>query len=186
MHAPYEKSAKDYIAFFNTKGFFFEKVKDRFEVRSIYTKSETSHTLPKRTGLYLDFVPDLTEVLKEQRTTINRLVEDGRDSLKNLWAGHLMEKGLYDRVAFMLTSEKAYPNLHGEMVQDHMDKGLRKTVQEAMARKSDIRQNRLLRKAVYAVSSLLGDRGKRQEEVYNGFKDELTDWSKYKGRGLSL
>jgi hypothetical protein len=32
----------------------------------------------------------------------------------------------------------------------------------------------------------LGDRGKEQEEVLNGFKDELTDYSKYKGRGLSM
>lgn len=38
-----------------------------------------------------------------------------------------MERGRYDRVAFMLTEEKAYPSLHREMVQQHMEKGLRKT-----------------------------------------------------------
>jgi len=32
----------------------------------------------------------------------------------------------------------------------------------------------------------LGSRGKGQEEVYHGFKDELTDYSKFKGKGLSL
>ncbi|MCK0137406.1 hypothetical protein, partial [Arenibacter sp. S6351L] len=106
--------------------------------------------------------------------------------LKNLWAGHLMERGMYDRVAFMLTAEKVYPNLHREIVQHHMDDGLRTTVEEAIKRQSSIQQNRLLRNGVYAISSLLGNRGKGQAEVYNGFKDELTDWSKYKGKGLSI
>jgi hypothetical protein len=56
-----------------------------------------------------------------------------------------------------------------------------------LERKSSIEQNRLLRKGVYAISSLLGNRGKKgQEEIYNGFKDELTDWSKYKGKGISM
>ena len=59
-------------------------------------------------------------------------------------------------------------------------------VGEAIKRQSNIQQNRLLRKGVYAISSLLGNRGKGQEDVYNGFKDEFTDWSKYKGRGMSI
>ena len=93
---------------------------------------------------------------------------------------------MYDKVAFMLTIEKVYPNLHQEVVQHHMDNGLRKSINKVSERLSSIRQNRLLRKGVYAISSLLGNRGKEQEEVYNGFKDEFTDFSKYKGRGLSI
>ncbi|MFK5974309.1 MAG: hypothetical protein QM485_13640 [Flavobacteriaceae bacterium] len=65
-----------------------------------------------------------------------------------------------------------------------MENGLRKSMDEAFKRQFSIQQNRLLRKGVYAISSLLGNRGKGQEEVYNGFKDELTDYSKYKGEGL--
>jgi len=186
MHAPYEKSPKDYIAFFNSKGFYFVRGKDRFEVKSVYTDNTTSCPLPKRTSLYLNSIPDLSETLQEQQTVINSHVEDGRNNLKNLWAGHLMERGMYHRVAFMLTVEKVYPNLHPEMVQHHMDKGLRKSMNEAIKRQSSTQQNRLLRKGVYAISSLLGNRGKGQEEVYNGFKDELTDYSKYKGRGISM
>lgn len=121
-----------------------------------------------------------------KRTVINGLVQDGRNNLKNLLAGYLMERGMYDRAAFMLTSEKIYPNLHPEMVQHHMDNGLRKSMNEAMKRQSSIQQNRLLRKGVYAISSLLGDRGRKQEDVYNGSKDELTDYSKYKGKGRGL
>jgi hypothetical protein len=186
MHAPYEKSPRDYIAFFNAKGFYFARTEKGFEVKSIYTDKGTSCTLSKRTGLYLTTIPDLNTTLREQRTVIDGLVKDGRDHLKNLWAGHLMERGRYDKVAFMLTCEKSYPNLHPEMVQYHMDNGLRKNVGDAINRRFSIQQNRMLRKGVYAISSLLGNRGKGGEEVYNGFKDELTDYSKYKGRGMSM
>jgi len=186
MHAPYEKSPKDYIAFFNAKGFYFTRTENGFEVKSIYTDNGTSCTLSKKTGLYLNSIPDVTKILGEQHTVINGLVKDSRDNLKNLWAGHLMEREMYERVAFMLTEEKVYPNLHPEMVHHHMDNGLRKSLDEAIKRQSSIQQNRLLRKGVYAISSLLGNRGKGQEEVYNWFKDEFTDYSKYKGRGLSL
>jgi hypothetical protein len=186
MHAPYEKSPKDYMAFFNAKGFYFVRGKNGFEVRSIYTDNRTSCKLPKRTGLYLNSIPDVTATLKEQQTIINGLVKDGRNNLKNLWAGHLMERGMYDRVAFMTTKEQVYPNLHREMVQQHMENGLRKSIVEVSERQSSIQQNRLLRRGVYAISALLGNRGKGQEEVYNGFKDEMTDYSKYKSRGLSM
>ena len=186
MHAPYEKSPKDYMALFNAKGFYFVKGKDGFEVKSVYTDHRTSCPLPKRTNLYLNSILDVTATLLEQRTVINGLVSDGRNDLKNLWAGHLIERGMYDRAAFMLTGEKVYPNLHGWQAQHHMDNGLRKSINMALERKSTIEQNRLLRKGVYAISSLLGNRAKGQEEVYNGFKDEFTDWSKYKGRGISM
>src|SRR5680860_374600 len=134
-------------------------------------------------SLYLNTIPNLNETLKEQRNVINGLVEDGRNNLNNLGAGHLMERGIYDKVAFMLTSEKVYPNLHPEMVQHHMDKGLRKSIVQVSQGQSSMQQSRLLRKGVYAISSLLGDRGKKTEEVFNGFKDEFTDWSKFKGKG---
>jgi len=186
MHATHEKSPEDYIAFFNAKGFYFEKGKNGFEVKSIYTDNKTNCPLPKRTNLYLNSATDLSKTLMKQQAIIDGLIKDGRNNLKNLWAGHLTERGLYDKAAFMLTVEKMYPNLHPEIVQHHMDSGFRKSMNEALKRQSGIRQNRLLRKGVYAISSLLGDRGKKQEEVFNGFKDELTDYSRFKSRGLSF
>lgn len=186
MHTPFEKSAKDYIAHFNAKGFYFVRGKEGlFEVKSIYTDNKTSCPLPKRTSQYLNTLPNLSETLKEQKPVINGLVEDGRNNLENLWAGHLMERGMYDKVAFMLTNEKAYPNLHREMVQHHMDNGLEKSINELVVRKTSIQQNRLLRKGVYAISSLLGS-SRRSEEVFNGFKDEFTDFTKYKGKGKGM
>ena len=185
-HAPFEKSAKDYIALFNAKGFYFVKGEKGFEVKSIYTDNDSSYSLPKRTSLYLNSIPELTKVLKEQQPFIKNLVDEGRNNLKNLWAGHLMERGIYDKVAFMLTVEKAHPNLHRETVEHHMDNGLRQSLVQVSQRRSSIQNNLLLRKGVYAINSLLGSRSKKSEEMYNGFKDELTDYSKFKGKGLSL
>jgi len=86
----------------------------------------------------------------------------------------------------MLTAEKVYPNLHREMVHYHMDSGLRESVNVASTRHSNIQQNRLLRKGIYAVSSILGGSGKKTEEVYNGFKDEFTDNTKSKRKGVGM
>ena len=187
-HAPFEKSAKDYIALFNAKGFYFVKGEERLRVKSIYTGNESSHTLSRRTSLYLSSIPNLTETLKEQQPVINNLVEDGRNRLENLWSGHLMERGVYDKVAFMLTAEKVYPNLHREMVQHHMDNGLRQSIIIASERQSSIQQNQVLRKGAYAISSILGGSSTKTEEMYNGFKDEFTDFTKNKrkSRGMGL
>jgi hypothetical protein len=182
MHAPFEKSPKDYIALFNAKGFYFEKGENGFRVKSIYTENRASYPLPKRTSLYLNSIPCLDIMLEQQHRIIEKMANDGKNDVQNLWAGHLIEKGLYERAAFMLTNENVYPNLHPDLVRHHMDNGLRKAILEDMERHSNIQQNRLLRKGVYAISSLLGGRS-RSEEAYNGFKDELTAFTKYKRKG---
>ncbi|SFR33880.1 Relaxase/Mobilisation nuclease domain-containing protein [Robiginitalea myxolifaciens] len=188
VHAPFEKSPKDYVAFFNAKGFYFEKGEKGFRVKSIYTNHSASYTLSKRTGRYLDSIPNLALVLQEQDKVMNGLVEDGRDNLKNLWAGYLTEKGLYNSVAYMFTKENIDPNLHKEIVQHHLENGLQKAIREAITKKSTIEHNRVLRKSAATLSSLLDNRDENIEEAYNGFKDELTDWKKRKkrGRGLSF
>jgi hypothetical protein len=185
-HAPFEKSAKDYIALFNAKGFYFVKGEKGFEVKSIYTDNKTSCTLPKRTSQYLSSIPDLTTALQGQRPVINNLVEEGRNTLKNLWAGHLMERGMYNKATYIITAEIVRPNLHREMIQHHMDNGLRQCLVQVSQRQSSIQQNRALRKGVYVLGNLLGGSGYKEEEMFNGFKDEFTDFTKYKGRGLSM
>ena len=39
----------------------------------------------------------------------------------------------------------------------------------------------VLRKSAYAFSSIMGGKDYVEEEAFNGFKDELTDYSKYRG-----
>ena len=186
MHAPFEKSPKDYIALFNAKGFYFVKGEEGFKIKSIYTDNESSHALSKRTSFYLSSIPNLNAVLNEQKPVIKNLLEEGRNDLKNLWAGHLLEKGLYDKVAYMLTAENVRPNLHREVIQHHMDNGLRQCLVQVSQRQSGFNRNRALRKGVYAIGSLLGGSSYKEEELFNGFKDEFTDWSKYKGKGISF
>ncbi|SNY95272.1 relaxase/mobilization nuclease domain-containing protein [Flagellimonas pacifica] len=180
MHAPFEKSAKDYIALFNAKGFYFTKGEDGFKIKSIYTGNESSYTLPKRTGLYLNSIPDLARVLQEQKPIIKNLLEEGRNDLKNLWAGHLMERGLYDKVAYMLTAENVRPNLYREVILHHMDNGLRPCLVQVSQRQSSIKRNRALRKGVYAIGNFLGGGSYIEKEMFNGFKDEFTDFTKFK------
>ena len=186
MHAPFEKSAKDYIALFNTKGFYFVKGEEGFKIKSIYTDNESSHALSKRTSLYLSSIPNLNAVLNQQKPVIKNLLEEGRNDLKNFWAGHLLEKGLYDKVAYMLTAENVRPNLHREVIQHHMDNGLRQCLVQVSQRQSSFNRNRALRKGVYAIGSLLGGSSYKEEELFNGFKDEFTDFSKYKNKGISF
>lgn len=186
MHASFEKSAKDYIALFNAKGFYFVRGAEGFLVKSIYTSNESCCKLPKRTIQYLNSIPDVTMVLREQKPIIENLTREGRNDLQNLWAGHLMERGLYDKAAFMLTVENMRPNLHREIIRHHMDNGLRESVQRAIKGQSSFEERRLLRKGVYAISSLLGKRDRNTTEVYNGFKDELTDYTKPKKKGMGL
>ena len=186
MHAPFEKSAKDYIALFNTKGFYFVKGEEGLKIKSIYTDNESSHALSKRTSLYLSSIPNLNAVLNEQKPVIKNLWEEGRNDLKNLWAGHLLEKGLYDKAAYMITAENVRPNLHREVIQHHMDNGLRQCLVQVSQRQSSFNRNRALRKGVYAIGSLLGGSSYKEEELFNGFKDEFTDFSKHKSKGVSF
>lgn len=186
MHAPFEKSAKDYISLFNAKGFYFVKGEKGFEVKSIYTDNKTSFTLPKRTCQYLSSIPDLAITLQGQRPVINNIVEEGRNKLENLWAGHLMERGMYDKATFMITAENVQPNLHREMVHHHMDSGLRQYLVQVTQRQSSIQQNRSLRKGVYAPGNLLGGSSYKEEEMFNGFKDEFTDFTKNKRKSNGI
>lgn len=184
MHAPFEKSPMDYIGLFNAKGFYLDKTGKGLEIKSIYTNGNMGFPLPKKTCAYLQSVPDLDTALKDQHIVIRDIIDKDRDDLRNLWTGHLMERGLYDRVAHILIGGGAYPNLRPEVMRAHMDNGLRKSIVAASERKSSTQQDRFLRKSVYAMNSLLDNKSKGGREAFNGFKDELTDRSKYKGRGL--
>jgi hypothetical protein len=73
-----------------------------------------------------------------------------------------------------------------ELLERHMGNGLKEALNSVAKTQMDRKQARLLRKGVYALGNLLGGERRKSEEAFNGFKDELTDYSKYKRRGLSL
>ncbi len=59
-----------------------------------------------------------------------------------------------------------------------MENGFKEALSTVSKKQVDKKKARLLRKGVYALGNLLGSKSPREEEVYNGFKDELTDYSK--------
>jgi len=98
------------------KGSILPETENGLEVKSIYTDNGNKlHAVLKKTGLYLNSIPDVTKILEEQHIVINGLLKTAWTDLKKLMGGAIIiGKGKrYDKGSFMLTDgEKVYPNLH--------------------------------------------------------------------------
>lgn len=175
-HAQHERSATDYLSMYNAKGFYLKKDEKGLGMKSIYTNSNATYTLPKRTRLFLESIPLFDKVLEEQRKTISNLKTDNQDHLKNLWAAHLMERGLYKNVAYQMVNQNVKPNLYPELIKQHLDNGLKKEIKEAFARNNERQQKTQLANNISYATMLKSSNS--DNETYNGFKDELTDWTK--------
>jgi len=126
----------------------------------------------------------LNIILGEQTKILEDIETSGRASLKSLWAGHLVETGQYRKAAYLFVLDGARPNLPWQQLEHHMQNGLKEALVTVTQKQVDRKQVRLLRKGIYALNKLLGSNSFIEEEMFNGFKDELTDYSKYKGMGL--
>ncbi|MCG2462289.1 relaxase/mobilization nuclease domain-containing protein [Flavobacteriaceae bacterium F89] len=186
MHVPFEKSPKDYIEFFNAKGFHFERREEKLCIASIYSKEPVSVPFPKKTQAYLESSNDLNKILNNQTETLADIKTDGQDNLKSLWSAHLIERGQYQKAAYLYVLEGVTPNLPLQIMEHHMENGFKEALVAVSRKQVDAEQGCLLRRSAYALSSFLGGKSFKEEEPFNGFKDEMTDWSKYKGRGLSI
>ena len=180
----FEKSPKDYIKFFNEKGFKFEKREGKLHIGSIYSKYPVSVPIAPKTQVYLESSTDLNTVLGKQTTILENIETSGRANLKSLWAGHLVETGQYKKAAYLFVLDGVRPNLPLQIVEHHMQTGLKEALVAVSQKQVNGKQARLLRKGVYALGNILGNNSFIEEEMFNGFKDELTDYSKYKGRGI--
>ncbi|PIB31453.1 relaxase/mobilization nuclease domain-containing protein [Maribacter sp. 4G9] len=180
-HSTYEKSPVDYIKLFNAKGFYFERNHDKIYVRSVYSKLPVSIPLAPKTQAYLSSIKNLDKVLSEQQHSIENIAEQGRDKLNNLWFGYLVEKGLYDKAAYAMVHQNVRPNLSNQAMEHHLANGLREKIVEVSNQKISYQHAAILRKGLYAFSALLGGSGYKEEEMFNGFKDEFTDFTKRKG-----
>ena len=185
LHLPYEKSASDYIKLFNAKGFNFKQIEDDICISSIYSKHGVSIPLALKTQAYLKSIKNLDQVLNEQPKALSNIMDEGRGQLKNLWLSYLIEKELYGKAAFMMIYDKLRPNLDKDVMEYHLEKGLREWLLQVSKRKLNSQQATILRRSAFAFSTLLGNRFYKDEEVFNGFKDELTDYSKRNGIYLS-
>ncbi len=180
MHIPFEKSAKDYIRLFNKKGFYFVRRDENLFLHSIYSKFPGGIPLSPKTGTYLSTLKGLDTILNGQRAVLDNITNQGQGHLKNLWVSYLIEKQLYDKAAFMIVNDGVRPNLSQEILKFHMDNGLREKIVVTTNQKVNAKHARFLRSSVYAFSSLLGKSNYREEGVFNGFRDELTDYGRYR------
>jgi len=186
LQVSFEKSPDDYMEFFNAKGFYFEKQEGKLCIGSIYSKYQVSVPLPKKTQAYLESLSNLNKTLDNQVKILDDIRTDGRDNLKNLWSGYLLDRGQYKKAAYLFVLDGVRPNLPLEILEHHMENGFKETLLAVSKKRIDAEKARLLRQGIYALGNLLGSNKNKEEEVFNGFKDELTDYSKYKGRGLSI
>jgi len=186
MQVSFEKSQTDYIKFFNAKGFYFERMEGRFFISSIYSKYPVSVPLTPKTQSYLESSKDLSKTLENQTTILKDIRTKGRDGLKNLWSTYLIERGQYKKAAYLFVLDGIRPNLPLELLERHMDNGLREALNNVANTQMDRKQAQLLRNGVYALGNLLGNQRPKPEEAFNGFKDELTNYSKYKSKGFSI
>ncbi len=186
MHVSFEKSQKDYIHFFNAKGFHFERREEKLCIASIYSKVPVLVPLPKKTQAYLESSNDLNKILNNQAETLAEIKTDGQDNLKRLWSAHLMERGQYQKAAYLYVLEGVTPNLPLQIMEHHMESGFKEALIAVSKKQVDAEQSSILRRGMYTLSNLLGSTSPKEEEAYNGFKDEMTDWSKYKRRGLTI
>ena len=186
MHVPFEKSPNDYIQFFNAKGFYFEKQGEKICIGSIYSKYPVKVFIAPKTQAYLESSNDLNRILNNQAETLADIRTDGQDNLKSLWSAHLMERGQYQKAAYLYILEGVTPNLPLQLLEHHMENGFKEALVAVTKKRIDAEQSRLLRRGIYALGNLLASKNFKEEEVFNGFKDELTDYSKHKGRGFSM
>ncbi len=182
----FEKSPKDCIRFFNAKGFYFESKQVRLCMGSIYSKYPVGVPIAPKMQAYLESSPAFNKVMDNQTKILENIEISGRDTLKSLWAGHLLERGQYKKAAYLTVLEGVKPNLPMEILKHHMENGFKEALGVVSQKQVDRKQASLLRKGVHALDNLLGGSSYKEEEMFNGFKDEFTDFSKYKSNGLWL
>ena len=161
MQNPFEKSPKDYIAFFNAKGLYFTKREEKLYVHSKYSKYPVGTPLAPKPQAYLESSGNLDRILANQPTILNEIENHGRDNLKSLWATNLLERGEYKKAAYLFVLDGIRPNLPIEILQHHMEKGFKGALVSVSKKRIDSKQARLLRKGIYAIGNLMG--GKNQK-----------------------
>ena len=183
MQVSFEKSPRDYVENFNSKGFHFKRTEGKLCIGSIYSKYPVQVPLTAKIQAYLESSTDLDMVLNNQVEILKDIKTDGRGNLKNLWSSHLMERGQYKKAAYLFVLDRVKPNLSLQQLEQYMDDGFKQALVVIAQKQVDGKQARLLLKGVYALDNLLGGKNFKEEEMFNGFKDEFTDYSKYRSNG---
>lgn len=168
------------------KGFYFKQQDGNLYISSMYSKYPVAVKLLPKVQAYLLSSNGIENALENQSNVLQNIKNNGQDHLKCLWTSYLIERGQYKKAAYLMLLESAKANLPIEILNFHLDKGLRETLREVSRQQMNTERARLLRKGLYVLNTILGSKKPKEEVVFNGFKDELTDYSKHKGKGISI
>ncbi|WP_026809607.1 hypothetical protein [Arenibacter latericius] len=152
----------------------------------MYSKYKVTVSLSTKMQDYLQSSPELASAMARQSIILNNIIAKGQDNLKSLWMGHLMDRGLYKQAAYSYVLEGVLPNLPSELVEHHMANGFKEALVAVATERDRRAQARMLQTGWNALDTLMGPTTSQEEEAYNGFRDELTDYSKYKGNWFSM
>lgn len=184
MNQSFEKSPKDYLHFLNHQGLHVSEIDGDMYLHAIYGETDATIPLDQKTKAYLNSLPDKNIVFKNQHTHISLLKRNGRDSLEHLWTGYLIQNEYYKKAAYLIIFKGIRPNLAPEIMEFHMQKGLKKVILEVAQDQNNYKNRKLILASAYTIGSLLGSQKGRNELEFNPFKDELTDYSKFNKQGL--
>jgi len=159
----------------NRKGFYIEKKDFNYFLKSHYTK-DGSTKLNEDIFNYLNNGNLIDQLIEDQNLSFNL-----NYSYQNLYTTHLIEDENYSSAAFNIIIKKSTPLLNAKELEFHLNNGLQK---ELDLIKLNANKNLSKGKNRYAMNVLLNEGKLYENENYNHFKDELTDF-KDKSRGLN-
>jgi hypothetical protein len=182
---PKQNSFANYLDEMNAKGFYMIKEEEKIKLKSIYT-SDTGIDIDKEHIKAMDRGKIIRQLMNLQIKLFNESkLNPEKPNLQDLWAAHLIEKGIYDKAAFLMIKNGAKPPLSSTTMAFHIEKGLGAEIVAQRELKLSSAQEQGNKRMAFKINALLSGSDKnRTKQAYNGFKDELTDYSK--GKGMEL
>ena len=178
---PFITTALELSNYLANKGFLIEKTDEHYTIRSAYT-GQASVPLPAKIEKYLHHSNDAQKAIETAKGIFIERTSKNQFTLDNLWATHLSDKGIYDKCAYLVVKENATLLYDEKALAHHNEQGLLselKNITNYQFPKSELQK---MSRTSRGISALLSNSQDGQQRVlHNGFKDELTDYSKYRG-----
>lgn len=172
----FERNQVDFIQLLNSKGIFITYENNTFKANSILSTAAIS--LSPQIESYLKDYSNLSGLLDFQKEKLTNTFEGitKDNALKSLWITYLIEHEIYDKAAYLLITDKQKPLIDPRVYNYHLENGLQE--QMGIIRNQNLSKEMaaLYKKAAYIFRSAVSTKNKKSREMFNGFKDELTDF----------
>ncbi|MBB3125244.1 hypothetical protein FHS04_002788 [Mesoflavibacter sabulilitoris] len=177
--AIYQKNPEHFIEHLNAKKVFIIKDKSKFYYRTPLNNSK--YEVEVSTANYLKQLSNDSKIFEDQTQKLYTLntPQDKRNHLNQLWVTQLIENGIYDKAAYLMDKETINPLIHQEVYDYHLKNGLQKQLNDEKLKSINNIDKKEYSKSSRKIKGIYNGTGGNYE-AYNGFKDELTDYSKGK------